>query len=876
MLNLLVVKQAFLKPLTEMQHVGHDMDARIPADIDTINTHKLFGNAEALHRVSLSFLRKLENILVLSPTRMFEDGHCSLSTVASYALDLAQLQACMQSMHAAIMMPELAYRLNQPSAMEYLDLLSATAHGASSPACGQRWTSIAAAFVAWGEEDPLCSRHTLKDLLTQPLQRLMRYPMLLSAVVKEARNCHYQPSQTAELSEWVESLSRSIESHNEHVYQQQTLEELESLEARLRWPSAIDVSMQHGDASCLIPSCLRSHLSARPTVSLVLLWQKMESCLHSLSPDHASPSKTRTMLHTGWFSLVSSSGRLGSDIYIILLGQSLLMCKSGTVISGRRSTTRQRMTSSSDASVRRASRDSLSSQTSDDGKPHTPLLLQDRPYDLAELEIHHNLPEMADTDIFILLRSPLGHPYRCWCLRASSPFECQRWVQRFQEAKATRSPGGSMHELLAEPPQLRPPSSLAKRRNRTSAISFDSRASVSDDGLTIPCSSSATKNTSSSSMSTPGSPVMTATSPVRSNPGLLSPPAYARRRAKLTRDAAVGERSGSPLRLGYVSRSSSRTTGYHSNSEAGSAVSLAYSEGSTRSDHCGWERPPPSRLDTGEGLRVIDTLLGAGGESVTPRVVRPSPRRSIGAKTDLQTPTISPSQSNGGDVTPQPCHYNSNTTPQPSDSDNVNPSEIERHSNNNSVSRLAMPSSSSSEEFDSIFDLTRPRTASTSSNNTSPRSRTASSASKQSRRTSASTRRSSGHSNRSPKPSNGSSDITDTSRSSQGQYELFPTDSQLELELISIGQQEAAKQRVRRVNSMRRATSVCRRDSSSPQPRSRSNSLARKRRSTSVRIRQRAGTADATTVRQLGARPGLNKTTSSSGALLNGLRDTVV
>lgn len=37
---------------------------------------------------------------------------------------------------------------------------------------------------------------TLVDLLTQPLQRLTRYPLLLRAISKQARTCGDQPAAT--------------------------------------------------------------------------------------------------------------------------------------------------------------------------------------------------------------------------------------------------------------------------------------------------------------------------------------------------------------------------------------------------------------------------------------------------------------------------------------------------------------------------------------------------------------------------------------------------------------------------------------------------------------------------------------------------------
>ncbi len=46
------------------------------------------------------------------------------------------------------------------------------------------------------QEDERCGRLTLVDLLTQPLQRLTRYPLLLKAISKQARSRAVQPAET--------------------------------------------------------------------------------------------------------------------------------------------------------------------------------------------------------------------------------------------------------------------------------------------------------------------------------------------------------------------------------------------------------------------------------------------------------------------------------------------------------------------------------------------------------------------------------------------------------------------------------------------------------------------------------------------------------
>jgi hypothetical protein len=113
-------------------------------------------------------------------------------------------------------------------------------------------------------------------------------------------------------------------------------------------------------------------------------------------------------------------------------------------------------------------------------------------------------------------------------------------------------------------------------------------------------------------------------------------------------------------------------------------------------------------------------------------------------------------------------------------------------------------------------------------------------------------------------------------------FTLFPSDSQLELQLLELSYADTARKRVRRVNSMRRATSATNSRCSSPQPSlgrgSRGSSMAKLRRSTSLRLRQRAATVDTSSLEALAGRPrlGTRRPATSATALLDGLRDTVV
>eukprot|EP00045_Choanoeca_perplexa_P014744 m.175479 g.175479 ORF g.175479 m.175479 type:complete len:1114 (-) comp16781_c0_seq2:74-3415(-) len=845
MTSLVVVRNAFMQPLAEMQHVGHRHDARIPKDVTKISAHKLFGNLEALHRVSLNALLKLEEVLIHNPTRLHQDG-CSLAEVTAAALDLAQLQGCLQDMHAAIMMPELAYRLSQPAALDYLDMLLAETNGTSPQAIEQSWTSIAAAYIRWGEEDPRCSRHSLKDLLTQPLQRLMRYPLLLSAVVKQAEQCSFSPLATRDLQDFSASLTRSIEAHNEHVYHQQTLEQLEALDLRLRWPSATDLAIQHGDATCYVPAALRSNLATRPVVNLALLWQQMDRHLGERTDTAGTGSGTRAVVHMGWLSTVTSSGRIADDVFIVLLGHCVLMCKiSQSTSSSKRNTVLQRVssTATSEASSRRSSCDSALSTESDPSKAaEPPLLLQDRPYDVAEVEIHANQPDMPSSDFFLMLKTPLGHPYRSWCLRASSEYQCRKWVQTFEAAQANISPQGSMEQLLPGRKDLQPrsPSMLRARRGRSSAVSFDSRAESLED------------------LSTGGwsSPQRFSRTSVQEAATALAQRYHSSggRSGQLSREAAYDarERSGSPLRVGHVSRSSSRTTGYHSNSDGsfwGSSASLSLSEAEGRNETNGGKRPTNSRSEKGTSLRIIG---GSGRYSPyfdqqTPPVVRPKPKMS---PTDDSASTLTPIQSphaEDGDATPKPRDISSD-------------------------SKLQKPSSSSSEEFDSLFDLSAgPLKSNHSSSSEISRHSQCSSTHNSSDSILAPTSRR----NRALSQSHSSSGSG--GRSTPVDFALFPTDSQLELQLLELSYAEPARQRVRRVNSMRRATSANNSRGSSPQPAclgraSRGSSMAKLRRSTSLRLRQRAATIDTSSLESLAGRA----RTTSATELMDGLRDTVV
>ena len=146
------------------------------------HTHRLAHPLSPLLLSPSLSSKALESILVTRATQQRSARRASGSSgsngsgdgdVVDTVLDIRGVADAFAALQERLLEPEMRYRLQHEASRRYLkQLISKDPDGPF------------ALYVQWCQEDARCDRHSLADLLTQPLQRLTRYPLLLKAILK--------------------------------------------------------------------------------------------------------------------------------------------------------------------------------------------------------------------------------------------------------------------------------------------------------------------------------------------------------------------------------------------------------------------------------------------------------------------------------------------------------------------------------------------------------------------------------------------------------------------------------------------------------------------------------------------------------------------
>ncbi|XP_078091378.1 pleckstrin homology domain-containing family G member 7 [Mustelus asterias] len=253
--KLLVMEKVFLNTLKHLQCRGWLLD---------IDSWRLFANLEELSKVSLDFLTSL------------------LDTIQN-SWKLPSLIAVLSKFQERVCCCHQEYCLNYSSANLYLNNL--------------KTREDFGIFLKWCEQNEQCQRLHLSDLLVSPLQRLMKYPLLLRAIWKRSTDAAERQS----VHEVIKKVDNSICDLEGKVKWLESFQKFQQIQEMIIWPP-----IWERNKKSFLPESLRH-----------LLKDNMAEGL--LSPIN------RQLLNEGRLSLAGTTKFL--DVYLLLFDDLLLITK---------------------------------------------------------------------------------------------------------------------------------------------------------------------------------------------------------------------------------------------------------------------------------------------------------------------------------------------------------------------------------------------------------------------------------------------------------------------------------------------------------------------------------------------------------------------
>ncbi|KAM4678192.1 LOW QUALITY PROTEIN: pleckstrin homology domain-containing family G member 7 [Discoglossus pictus] len=260
--HLLVLKMVFFNTLKHLQSNDHLTD---------VNLCRLFANLEELNQESLNFASSLLNTIKT----------CELGPTAADTVSLADLLS--KYFKENLCLCHQIYCLNYTSAVIYLENIK------------QR--DDFAVYVKWCEQNELCKRLHLPDLLVAPLHRLTRYPLLLKNIWKRSTDAT-EKIAIYSMKEKVESAIRDLEGKVKWLDNSQKFKQLQEV---IVWPQ-----LWERDKRFFVPEGLKNQFKETNVENML-----------------SSPS--RHLLHEGRLTLTESARLL--DVYLFLFDDFLLITK---------------------------------------------------------------------------------------------------------------------------------------------------------------------------------------------------------------------------------------------------------------------------------------------------------------------------------------------------------------------------------------------------------------------------------------------------------------------------------------------------------------------------------------------------------------------
>eukprot|EP00055_Hartaetosiga_balthica_P016515 m.104962 g.104962 ORF g.104962 m.104962 type:complete len:1330 (+) comp9121_c4_seq1:190-4179(+) len=374
-------------------------DARVRHVLNKVKVGRVFGNVNTLLEISLSFVKALERALVLAaePLRkQFKFTDNTDTDISTALLNLSPIIEAFAIMQERLMEPEMKYRVNHEKARKYVKKLQST-------------DELFSVLVNWCEEDTRCDRHSLVDLLTQPLQRLTRYPLLLKAVDKSIPTSDVNKERFREL---ITELERAITWHDQHVRSRNNFSKLRKIQNTLVWPSAVDVC-----TNVFVSPVHTSFLNARNPIDLSSQWHQTEDLL-------GMSESRREYIHDSWLTTLSSTGKELTQLYLTLIGQLLIVAKSDPKVP------RKSLSSSRQSKGNIYERDDMSDLSDDSDDEEYGLMVQDVVHlgSLVLLDVEDQTAVVKNCFTLVTLGG-FGTPMRVMTLKADSSFDKSEWLR---------------------------------------------------------------------------------------------------------------------------------------------------------------------------------------------------------------------------------------------------------------------------------------------------------------------------------------------------------------------------------------------------------------------------------------------------------------
>ncbi|XP_078409795.1 pleckstrin homology domain-containing family G member 7 isoform X2 [Cetorhinus maximus] len=252
--KLLVMEEVFLNTLKHLQSRGWLLD---------IDSWRLFANLRELSKVSFDFLTSLLDVIQSS------------WKLSSFIAVLSKFQERVCRSHQK-------YCLNYSSANLYLNNLKSR--------------EDFGIFLKWCEQNEQCKRLHLSDLLVSPLQRLMKYPLLLRGIWKRSTDAAEKQSvQTI-----IKQVDNSICDLEGKVKWLESFQKFQQIQEMIVWPPIWERN------KVFLPESLRHLLKDNMVEGL-------------LSPAN------RQLLYEGRLSLAGTTKSL--DVHLFLFDDLILITK---------------------------------------------------------------------------------------------------------------------------------------------------------------------------------------------------------------------------------------------------------------------------------------------------------------------------------------------------------------------------------------------------------------------------------------------------------------------------------------------------------------------------------------------------------------------
>ncbi|NXK80550.1 PKHG7 protein, partial [Amazona guildingii] len=235
-----------------------------------VDLWRLFANLEELNKISLSFLETFFEAVKEHIRKSNSPMDYSSILKKFFQGDLCQTHQI--------------YCLNYTSAVFYLENL-------------RQREEFVIYLKQWCEQNEQCKRLHLSELLVAPLQRLMRYPLLLNNIWKRSTD----EIEKGFIQSFKEKVEKSIRDLEGKVKWLDNFQKFRQLQEVIIWPQVWD-----RDKRFFVPECLKQSLRENSSENILC-------------------STNRLLLHEGRLTLAESTRLL--DIYLFLFNDFLLITK---------------------------------------------------------------------------------------------------------------------------------------------------------------------------------------------------------------------------------------------------------------------------------------------------------------------------------------------------------------------------------------------------------------------------------------------------------------------------------------------------------------------------------------------------------------------